>query len=55
MKNFAFVLLFSLLAACGSNQVKEEKISNVIPNNQASANSELFNTQFSLFLQRRIH
>lgn len=50
MKNFAFVLLLGLLAACGSNQVKEEKIAEVIPNNQASANSELFNTQFSLFL-----
>jgi len=50
MKNFGLGLLLVLFAACGENLIKEEKVSTVYNNTRESANSELFNSQFSLFL-----
>ncbi len=50
MKNFGLGLLLVLFAACGENLLKEEKVSIVYNNTKESANSDVFNSQFSLFL-----
>ncbi|HQS24741.1 MAG: hypothetical protein B7Y11_09225 [Sphingobacteriia bacterium 24-36-13] len=50
MKNFGLGLLLVLFAACGENLLKEEKVSIVYNTTRVSANSDVFNSQFSLFL-----
>lgn len=50
MKNFGLGLLLVLFAACGENLLKEEKVSIVYNTTRESANSDVFNSQFSLFL-----
>lgn len=50
MKNFGLGLLLVLFAACGENLLKEEKVSIVYDTTRVSANSDVFNSQFSLFL-----
>lgn len=50
MKNFGLGLLLVLFAACGENLLKEEKVSIVYDTTRVSANSDAFNSQFSLFL-----
>lgn len=50
MKNFGLGLLLVLLAACGEPTLTEEKVSVVYDTTRESANSPVFNSQFSLFL-----
>lgn len=50
MKNFGLGLLLVLLAACGEPTLTEEKVSIVYDTTRESANSAVFNSQFSLFL-----
>lgn len=50
MKNFGLGLLMVLLAACGEPTLTEEKVSIVYDTTRESANSAVFNSQFSLFL-----
>ncbi len=52
MKKIAFVFIIALLAACGEVTSKEEKVSIVYNDTRESANSDVFNSQFNLFLHR---
>ncbi len=52
MRNIAFVSMILLFVACGEPTLTEEKVSIVYDNTRESANSDLFNTQFNLFLHR---
>jgi len=52
MRHIAFVSMILLFVACGEPTLTEEKVSIVYDNTRESANSDLFNTQFNLFLHR---